>query len=365
MSVGTSQAESEIRVAIEGAMALVTLDRPRALNALTIKMREDLVTSFKRFSRDPQIYCAVVQSEHPKAFSAGSDVREVLAIAREDKAAARRAFRDEYALNWHHECFSKPTISLINGIVMGGGVGISLYGTHRVAGEGYRFAMPETRIGLFPDVGICHAFARMPAEIGVYLGLTGAMVGAADAYRLGLVTHVIPGDAFADIKRELADVQPVDTVLDSRHVEPDGPGELAARTGTIATCFSAPTVSEIVRRLETVGGPDVDWARATAADLRTRSPMSLAVTLEYIRRAKAMDLKEVLETDYRIACRCLDGHDFAEGVRAALVDKDNAPAWRPGRIEEVTAEMVEDYFKPLGEGELVLATRAEMQALRA
>jgi enoyl-CoA hydratase len=365
MTDGTAQAASELRITIEGAMALVTLDRPRALNALTVRMRSDLLEGFKRFARDAQVYCVVIQSAHPKAFSAGSDVREVLALADACLADGRKAFRDEYALNWHHECFSKPTVSLINGMVMGGGVGISLYGTHRVAGEGYKFAMPETRIGLFPDVGTCHAFARMPAEIGVYLGLTGAAIGPADAYRLGLVTHVIPSAAFEDIKRELADVQPVDPVLDSRHVEPAGPGEVAARVGTISACFGAPTVAGILGRLEAVEGPDVAWARATAAELRTRSPLSLALTLAFIRRAKAMDLKETLETDYRLACRCLDGHDFREGVRAALVDKDNAPRWQPPRIEDVTEAMVDDYFRPLDEGELVLASRADMQAARA
>lgn len=365
MTDGTAGAMSELRIAIEGSMALVTLDRPRALNALTVRMRSDLVEGLKRFARDPQVYCVAIQSASPKAFSAGSDVREVLALAADSVAAGRKAFRDEYALNWHHECFSKPTVSLISGLVMGGGVGISLYGTHRVAGEGYKFAMPETKIGLFPDVGTCHAFARMPAEIGVYLGLTGAAIGAADAYRLGLVTHVIPSALFEDIKRELADVQPVDTVLDSRHVEPAGPGELAAKVGTISACFGAPTVAEILRRLETVEGPDVEWARATAAELRTRSPLSLAVTLAFIRRAKAMDLKETLETDYRLACRCLDGHDFREGVRAAIVDKDNAPRWQPARIEDVTEDMVNEYFLPLEEGEMMLAMRTEMQAARA
>ena len=127
-------------------------------------------------------------------------------------------------------------------------------------------------------------------------------------------------------------MQPVDPVLDSRHVEPAGPCEVAARVGTISACFGAPTVAGILCRLEAVEGPDVAWARATAAELRTRSPLSLALTLAFIRRAKAMDLKETLETDYRLACRCLDGHDFREGVWAALVDKDNAPRWQPPRI---------------------------------
>lgn len=170
----------------QGSVAVVTLDRPRALNALTSAMRAALAAWFPAFARDPQVYAVVLRSTSPKAFSAGSDVREVIALGRSDQEAARRAFREEYALNWQIECFSKPTVALIDGMVMGGGVGISLYGTHRVAGEGYRFAMPETMIGLFPDVGVCHAFARMPGHMGTYLGLTGRTIGRADAYALGL-----------------------------------------------------------------------------------------------------------------------------------------------------------------------------------
>jgi enoyl-CoA hydratase len=353
----------ELDIEIRGSVAVISLDRPKALNALTMAMRARLAESFPRFARDPQVYAVAVRSTRPKAFSCGSDVREVIAWGREDKARARRAFADEYRLNWLLECFSKPTVSLIGGMVMGGGVGISAYGTHRVAGEGYRFAMPETMIGLFPDVGTAHALARMEGDVGLYLGLTGRTIGRADAHALGLATHCIPQARFEGIISELSEANPVDPILDGLHADP-GPGEIAEHRETIARCFSAPTVEEIVARLEATQGAGQAWSAATAADLRGRSPVSLKVTLRHIRDAKARDLRETLQVDYRLACRFLDGHDFYEGVRAALIDKDGHPTWRPGRLEDVTEAMVDDYFAPLGADELVLPTRQDMQEAR-
>ncbi len=355
---------SDVEVEARGTLALITLNRSKALNALTIGMREKLLQSFPRLSRDPTIYAVVIQSASPKAFSAGSDVREVTALGRSDKAAARRAFQDEYALDWQIECFSKPTVSLIDGMVMGGGVGISVYGTHRVAGERYSFAMPETMIGLFPDVGVCHALARMPGHIGMYLGLTGRSIGRADAIALELVTHCISSAEFPAIIAELANTLPVDPLLDRRHTDP-GPGDLPQHADTIAQCFSAAHVEAIIERLSAVVGRDQDWARDVAKDLNARSPLSLKVTHRHIRNSTALDLRQVLQIDYRLGCRFLDGHDFYEGTRAVLIDKDGQPKWQPARMADVTPAMIEDYFAPLGDAEWALPTRAEMQAARS
>jgi enoyl-CoA hydratase len=349
---------------IDGSMALVTLDRPKALNALTTDMRARLSKALWAFARDPQVYALVMQSTSPKAFSAGSDVREVTAWGRSDPARARRAFADEYALNWQCECFSKPSVPLIGGMVMGGGVGITMYGTHRVAGEGYRFAMPETLIGLFPDIGICHVFSRLERHAGMYLGLTGRTIGRADAYALGLVTHCIASRHFGAIKAELAEAWPVDPALDNRHEDPGSP-ELAPYMSVIEECFSAPSVEEIVSRLEAAAGAAATWAKDVAADLRRRSPLSLKITHRHIREAKERDLRQTLQVDYRLACRALESHDFYEGVRSVLVDKDGHPAWKPTRLEDVTPEMVDAYFSPLEAGELDLPTREDMQAARA
>jgi len=357
-----AEADEELRVEQQGSLAIITLNRPRALNALNESMRAKLAAAYPRFARDPQIYAVVLQSSGEKAFSAGGDVRELVRWGRDDRARARKAFADEYALDWLHECFSKPTISLMDGAVMGSGVGITLYGTHRVAGPKYKFAMPECAIGLFPDVGAAHALARMPDAIGMYLGLTGRAIGPADAYALRLLTHCIPPERYAEITAALVDTWPVDTLLDERHVDP-GPGELAPYTGLISRCFTAASVEEIIARLGEIT-TERDWAQSVIADLKARSPVSLKVTHRHIRDAAARDLRQTLMIDYRLSCRFLEGHDFFEGVRAALIDKDGKPRWQPERLEDVTPAMVDDFFAPMGAGELALPTRQEMQAAR-
>ncbi len=361
--VAAGATADEIAIETRGSLAIITLNRPRALNALNIDMRRKLAAAFPRFARDAPIYAVALQSASEKVFSAGGDVRELVRWGGEDIEMARRAFAEEYSLNWLHECFSKPTISLIDGPVMGSGVGISSYGTHRVGGRGYRFAMPETGIGLFPDVGTAWTLSRLKGDIGLYLGLTGRSIGPADAYALGLLTHCIPAERFAEIKAALIDTWPVDPLLDERQTDFGAP-ELARYAETIAQCFAARRVEEIIERLDSTAGADRDWAQGVVQDLRARSPLSLKVTYRHIRDARALDLRQTLQIDYRLACRFLEGRDFYEGVRAALIDKDARPQWRPARLEDVTSAMVDDYFAPMGAAELVLPTRQEMQAAR-
>jgi enoyl-CoA hydratase len=353
----------DIDARVEGAAGLITLNRPRALNALNTAMRTRISESFSAWARDPDVYAVIIASATDKAFCAGGDVREMVEWSKTRPDDAIAAVAGEYALNWQIDCFTKPTVSLIDGAVMGAGVGLSLYGTHRVAGEGYRFAMPETGIGLFPDDGVCWVFAQMPDEIGTYLALTGRSVGPADAYRLGLVTHCIPALRFAEIRSALVDADPVDPLLDERHVQP-GEGEIEAHGPVIARCFSAGSAEEILSRLHEERGPAQTWAQEVAKEVAVRSPTSLKITLHHLRRAKAQGLQQTLTDDFRLAVRCLQGHDFAEGVRAALVDRDRNPRWQPDRLEAVSQGAVESYFAPLERGELGLASRAEMQAPR-
>lgn len=354
---------ADIDITTDRCVAIVTLRRERALNALTADMRGHIAAAMPAFARDPQIYAVVLRSTSPKAFSCGSDVREITGLATADPAAARAAFADEYRLNWLMECFSKPTVSLIDGMVMGGGVGISGFNTHRVAGEGYRWAMPETLIGFFPDIGAAHALARL-GPIGLYLGLTGRMIGRADALRWGLATHCIPAANFPQIIAELALANTVDPLLDGLHVDP-GPGDLAPYDDIIASTFAAPAVEDIVSRLEAVQGTGREWAQGVVVDLRKRSPLALKVTHRHLKETAGRSIRETLIADYRLAARFLEGHDFYEGVRAALVDKDGTPRWRPARIEDVPPEAVDAYFQPLPQGAaLDLPSREDMQRAR-
>jgi len=360
-ATGRNGDRADIMIGADHAAAFVTLNRPQALNALTTAMRAAMARAFPRWARDPEIYAVVVSSASDRAFCAGGDVREITEWAKNRKADAVKSLAEEYALTWQLECFFKPTVSLIDGVAMGSGVGISLYGTHRAAGERYRFAMPETGIGLFPDDGVSWAFARMPDAIGMYLALTGRPIGRADAYRLGLVTHCIPADRFGEIRAGLAAADTVDPLLDDRHQDP-GPGELEALRPAIARCFSDNTVEGIVDRLRSERGASATWAQGVVEDLAARSPTSLKITHRHVQLARNLDLRATLIQDFRLACRCLEGEDLYEGVRAVLIDRDRKPRWQPGRLQDVSGAMVEAYFAPLGAKELALPSRAKMQA---
>ncbi len=346
-----------------GAVHSLTLNRPSALNAFDDEMRQIIADAIPAIARNPDIYVVVLKSASPKAFCAGGDVRVLTRTAVTDIERVKAYFRSEYALNWLLDCFSKPTVSLIDGICMGSGAGLSCYNTHRVAGDGYRFSMPEAAIGLFPDVGVSHVLARMPWPLGLYLGLTGRVVERADAHRLGLATHCISSDAFGMIVEQLSDAQPIDPLLDGLHRDqPAGP--LQNEAGMIEELFSSDTLEGIMHNLETASGAARHFAQKTLADLKAKSPMSLAITDRHIRMTRHLDLRETLIQDYRLAVRCLEDRDFYEGVRAALIDKDHRPVWSPGALADITETMIERYFRSLGDDDLTLPTRVEMQAAR-
>jgi enoyl-CoA hydratase len=356
--------EAGITTRIEGAAGIVQLHRPRALNALTTAMRAEIAAAFTGWARNPQVYAVVIESLVDRAFCAGGDLREMFELGKTRLDDALRSVAAEYALNWQLECFTKPTVSLIDGLVVGSGVGITLYGTHRVAGERYSFAMPEVRVGLFPDDGVSWALAKMPDEIGMYLALTGRALGRADAYRLGLATHCIPASRFPEIKAGLSDADPVDPLLDDRHEDP-GPGELDPHRQIIARCFGKVNVETIVTALEAERGTHEAWARGVLEDMRRASPTSLKVTYRHVRAARSLDLSATLTQDFRLATRFMQGLDLYEGVRATLMDRDHAPKWQPATLELVSKPTVDAYFTSLGENELGLSTRAEMQAIRS
>ena len=346
-----------------GALAEFILNRPHALNAFDDDMRRILADEITRIARNADVYIVALTSASAKAFCAGGDVRRHVSEAKTDPAKVKRWFAAEYELNWQLDCFSKPSVSLIDGLCMGSGAGLTCYNTHRVAGEGYKWAMPETAIGLFPDVGVAHVLGRMPWGIGLYLGLTGEAIGRADAHWLKLTTHCISRAQFPRVLTALADCQPVDPLLDGLH-ERQSEGPLQASAAMIEDLFTGDTLAEIVERLRRASGASADFARQTLGMLNKRSPISLAITDAHIRAARTLDLRQTLIQDYRLAVRCLEGSDFFEGVRAALIDKDHAPKWRPSRLEDVSTAMRDAYFEPLGAGDLALPTRSEMQAAR-
>ncbi len=345
-----------------GAVAQIILNRPKALNAFDDEMRGVIADEIVRIARNPDVYIVALTSASPKAFCAGGDVRRLVLDARADPEKAKGYLRYEYALNWLLDCFSKPTVSLIDGLCMGSGAGLTCYNTHRAAGDNYKWAMPETAIGLFPDVGVAYVLARMPWPIGLYLGLTGESIGRADAHWLGLATHCIPTARFPYILDRLADAEPVDALLDDLH-EPQGEGALRKKAAKIEAAFAGANLHDIIDRLERASDAD-EFARETLATLKSRSPTSLAIADRHIRAARALDLRQTLIQDYRLAARCLENPDFAEGVRAALIDKDQRPRWSPASLDKVSDEMADRYFAPLGPDDLALPQRHEMQAAR-
>jgi enoyl-CoA hydratase len=255
--------------------------------------------------------------------------------------------------NWALDKLKKPHISLIDGVVMGGGVGISFYGTHRVVGENTRFAMPEVGIGYFPDIGASHFLPRMPGHIGMYLALTGRAVGQSDAYYLGFATHCIKADKFDSILAALCEAEPVDELLYRHHENPSN-AELPKLRPTIDRIFSAGSVEEIVERLRSEQGEMAEWAHETADEIGKKSPISLKVAFRQVREGVNLRLDQALGLEYRIARRFLEGDELYEGIRAILVDKDCDPKWSPASLEQITPEMVDRYFAPLEGGELEL-----------
>ena len=348
----------DILFEVAGAVGRVTLNRPKALNALTLEMTRRLDARLIEWSADGRIGAVVIEGAGGRAFCAGGDVRALYqAMGRAGDPLPVEFYRDEYTLNHRVFAFPKPYIALIDAVVMGGGVGVSVHGSHRVATENVLFAMPETGIGLFPDVGGTHFLSRLPGALGMYLGLTGARLGAADALYCGVATHHVPRAQLGNLAAALAaapfdgDARDAASAVIARYAADPGPPPLADHRAAIDRCFAAGSVEEIVEALATEGGA---WAGKTLAALATKSPTSLKVTHRQLRAGAKLDFAAAMRLEYRLSQRFCAGHDFAEGVRAAVIDKDNAPKWRPDRLDAVTAEDVDAYFAPLGENDLSL-----------
>ncbi len=347
----------EILFERRGAAGLVTLNRPKALNAVTHAMVRALRAQLDAWADDEAITRVVITAAGERAFCAGGDIRALYDLGRAGRLTeALQFWRDEYPLNAAIKNYRKPYVALIDGIVMGGGVGISVHGSHRVAGDRFQFAMPEVGIGFFPDVGATWFLPRMPGELGAWCGLTGERFNAADGIGTGLATHRVASARFPELIDALAGTVPVDAVL-AAFSDAAGEGPVAARRANIDRLFSATTVEGIMAGLEREagsGGADADWAARTAATLRAKSPLSLKIALTQVRRGTDWDFDTCMRAEFRIVSRIIEGHDFYEGVRAVIVDKDNQPRWQPATLAEVSAAQVERHFAAREGDELVL-----------
>ena len=347
-------ASAEILFERRGTAGLVTLNRPQALNAVTLGMVRALTSQLNEWRSDPSVTRVVLTAAGGRAFSAGGDIRALYdagTAGRHDEMLA--FYGEEYVLNTMIKSYPKPYVALIDGIVMGGGVGLSVHGSHRVAGDRYSFAMPEVSIGFFPDVGATWFLPRLPGELGAYCALTGARLNAADGVAATIASLHVPSPRFADLTEALCGAAPVEATL-SAFAAPAGERKVAALRPAIDRLFKGETVGRILGALDAEAsgsGADAEFARVTAAAIRTKSPTSLKLALAQMRAGAKLSFEACMATEFRIVSRVIHGHDFYEGVRAVIVDKDNAPRWRPPVLTEVTDAEIARHFAPLPGGE--------------
>lgn len=341
----------EILFERRGRLGLVTLNRPKALNALTRDMCLKMRAQLGEWAKDNRVGTVAIRGEGERAFCAGGDIRALYESGKAKTPYALDFYRDEYILNAAIKHFPKPYVAFLKGIVMGGGVGVSVHGSHRVADESAVFAMPETGIGLFPDVGGSYFLSRIPGEIGLYLALTGARLKTADCLYTGVATAFVPAaNTEAAIERLAAGEHP-DTALGGL-AAPADEAPLIEPSADIDRIFARESVEEIAIALDEDAS---EWARGTARVLRTKSPTSLKLTYRQLREGAKLSFDDCMRMEFRMVNRVVQGHDFYEGVRAAIVDKDGAPQWRPADLAHVSDADVDAYFAPL-ENELQFST---------
>jgi enoyl-CoA hydratase/carnithine racemase len=333
-----------------GAAGLITLNRPKALNALTHGMCLQMAAQLHAWARDDAVKCVVVRGAGDRAFCAGGDIRSLYESGISKSPYALNFYRDEYVLNAAIKHYPKPYVALINGIVMGGGVGVSVHGSHRVANETTTFAMPETGIGLFPDVGGSYFLPRMQDSVGMYLALTGARLKTVDTLYAGVATHFVPSKEWEALIDDLANGGAPDKAV-YRKGEDLPPGFLAEHRASVDRIFSKDSVEDILAALD---ADHTDWSRDTAKTIRSKSPTSLKVTFRQLREGAKLDFDDCMKMEYRMVHRIVAGHDFYEGVRATIIDKDGAPKWNPATLSDVSDAEVDAYFAPLANKDLVL-----------
>ena len=340
-------AEPEVLASVHGRLGRLTLNRPKALGALTSNMVALMSRALLDWRDDPAVHTVLIDHKGERGFCAGGDIRFLADSAAQGGEGARRFFYTEYQLNHLLMVYPKPVVVIMDGVTMGGGVGIAMPARYRIATERTTFAMPETGIGLFPDVGGGWHLSRLHGAVGAWLALTGARVKAAGCEILGIATDVLPSERLAEFKTRLAaDPEAIETIL--TELESD-PGHSAAldHHDEIDRLFRGDTVEAIFAALAADPSP---WAAEQLALLKTKSPLSMKVALRQLQRGGAMaSFADNMVMEMRIGARIVLSHDFTEGVRAVIVDKDNKPVWAPATLEGVTGAMLDAVFAPLPE----------------
>ncbi|XP_017757669.1 PREDICTED: 3-hydroxyisobutyryl-CoA hydrolase, mitochondrial [Eufriesea mexicana] len=331
-----------------GNKGVITLNRPKALNALNLSMVEKIYPVLKRWELSKEL--VIIEGAGEKAFCAGGDVKSIVNALREteNKVLGEKFFKKEYILNYLIGTYKIPYVATINGITMGGGVGLSVHGKYRIATEKTLFAMPETAIGLFPDVGGTYFLPRLKGKLGLYLGLTGDRLKGIDVLLAGIATHFVSSEKLSELKQDLLMTEQTDVkeVLNKyQYKKLNSEFCLAPYMNKIETCFSASCVEEIIERLKE---DNSEWAKKTLQMLLKASPTSLKVTMSAIQNGSTLNLADCLKMEYRLACAALNKtSDFCEGVRALLIDKDQKPKWNPNSLEKVTDTYIQQQFTKL------------------
>jgi enoyl-CoA hydratase len=346
-----SAPDQPLLVRVHDGIGHLTLNRPRALNALSHDMVRTMREALSRWRDDAEVRTVVVDGAGERGLCAGGDIRAIYDDGRAGTDHSIAYWADEYRLDAEIARYPKPVVTLMDGIVMGGGVGIAAHASHRVVTEDSVVAMPEVSIGFVPDVGGTYLLSRAPGELGTHLGLTAERMDAADALHCGFADHWVPRERRAELMSALAAAD-ADTALAALATPPPEGSTLAEQRGWIDACYAADTVEEVVDRLAHHGA---EPARAAADRLAQLPPTALKVTLRSLREARGDEtLEDSLEREFRVSARSFAGHDFLEGIRAQVVDRDRSPVWRPATLAEVTDADVDAHFAPLGERELEL-----------
>ncbi|MBX3594621.1 enoyl-CoA hydratase/isomerase family protein [Sphingomonas sp.] len=339
----------DVLIHVEGAVGRIRLNRPKAIHALNTAMCAAVLEALKAWREDTAVEAVMIDHAEGRGFCAGGDIRMIAESGAGDGSAAREFFRTEYAMNHALFTYVKPIVAFMDGITMGGGVGISQPAKYRVATENTKLAMPETGIGLFPDVGGGWYLSRLPGRIGQYLALTGHRLDGAECLALGLATHYLDADRLDAAKaRILAEPQGLAAILDA-FAAPAPDARILAHRDVIDRLFASDRLEDILAALRADGG---DWAAQTLATLETKSPQTMKVSLKLLLDGATMPtFEDEMRQEFAVGCRVVQRHDFIEGVRAVIVDKDNAPRWNPARPEDVSDHLIDQIFAPLPDGE--------------